>query len=138
MSDDNAGAKPATTPDAKPDEPLGDGGRRALESERAARREAEKQLRDAQERVKLLELADTRREVADSKGLTAEQAQYLAGDSREELERSADGLLTAFGRDTGAAGRGRPKEAIRSGSSNGDSGEPDPRTIADRIISRGI
>src|SRR5690606_17006061 len=104
------------------DEPLGEAGKKALERERRARREAEARLREveaklqehegekksdaerATDRIATLEreLAETRREalrleVAMAKGLTAAQARRLAGNTREELEADADELLELFG-----------------------------------------
>lgn len=110
------------------DEPLGEAGKKALERERRARREAEARLREveakleehegekksdverATDRIATLEreLAETRREalrleVAMAKGLTAAQARRLAGNTREELEADADELLELFGGRTGGS-----------------------------------
>lgn len=101
---------------------LGDAGKRALDSERKARRDAEKKLADVQKRLD--ELADrdktdqqkltdrltaaeadlakerssgARLRVAMRKGLTETQARRLVGESEEELEADADELLETFG-----------------------------------------
>lgn len=116
MADD---PKPDPKPDPKDD--LGDAGKRALEQERTARRDAEKKLRDLEAEVtrlkdskqsdeekvstKLAELEKRaneaeartlRAEVATAKGLTAAQAKRLQGATREDLEADADDLLESF------------------------------------------
>jgi len=114
---------PATEP--KPDEPLGETGLKALQAERAARQELEKQLAafaplkdlaaklgavpadkpadDTADRVAALEkqLAEEREtrlrlEVAAAKKLTPEQAAWLRGSTADELAKSADELLALF------------------------------------------
>lgn len=121
---------PTPTPPAPPgDEPLGPAGKKALDEERAARKELEKQLAslaplqqlaaamaggqkppEGKSEVDLLNerfasyekdlaaerAARWRIEVAQAKGLTAEQAAWLQGATQEELVASADRLLTAF------------------------------------------
>jgi hypothetical protein len=116
MADDE---EPATGDEAKPD--LGDAGKKALEAERKARRDAEKAANDLKARLQELEDRDKsdgeklagriaaaekradeaearalRLEVAHSKGLTAAQARRLVGASKEELEADADDLLASF------------------------------------------
>lgn len=128
------------------DEPLGAGGIKALEAERNARREAERRAAAAENRARELELANERRDVAAAKGLTADQAKYLTGDSREALEEAADGLLAAFGaatkdddRPAGGRAASRPREALRGGASNPDDREVgDAGKVADSILSSGI
>lgn len=92
--------------------------RRALREERAARREAEKQLGilrtssassksemetltakidQMDKRAKEAELRAARLEIAQEKGLTAAQARRLRGDSPEELREDADDMIEAFG-----------------------------------------
>lgn len=108
-------------PDPKPDPDLGDAGKKALDEERRARREAERKLKEVQDEVTKLtatgktaeeqvaaKLADLekrandaearslRSEVAAAKGLTPAQAKRLQGASREELESDADDLLESF------------------------------------------
>lgn len=110
---ENAGAKP---------EELGDGGKRALEAERKARRAAEKRAQDAEARIKAAEDAEkteverlqsqvadltkqaeastaqaTRFEVAAAKGLSLAQARRLVGSTKEELEADADEMRTELG-----------------------------------------
>lgn len=97
-------------------------------------------------------------EVAAAKGLTAAQAKRLTGETREELEADADDLLAAFrpaeqggqgnsgnqGDKTGGgragegeqpAGRGRPREALRSGAAvpTGGEEETDPMKLAAKV-----
>lgn len=115
--------KPDSTkgdPKPNPDD-LGDAGKRALDEERKARRDAERVVdqltaklkafddRDKSETEKLADrvvAAEKRADDADSrvlraevaflKGLTPAQAKRLAGTSREELEGDADELLRDF------------------------------------------
>lgn len=112
--DPPADPKPA---DTKPDEPLGDGGKKALDSERAKNKELEKELTKfrkveqdradadkteaekrtaAEQRAAAAELRATRLEVAAEKGLSTAQAKYLSGANREELEAKADEILKDF------------------------------------------
>lgn len=109
---------------------------------------AEKRAYDAEQSL-------LRIEVGADKGLSAAQAKRLVGATREELEADADELLATFGAagaskpesDAGAAsaadkpkpaGRGRPKEDLRSGASpNTDSGDKvDPGKLAASILER--
>lgn len=113
---------------------LGDEGKRAIDAERKARREAERRAADAERQLQ--ELADkdkpelerlrsenatlkserddatsklARYEVALAKGLNASQAKRLVGSTVEELEADADELLETFGNSsTGAKPAGGP------------------------------
>jgi hypothetical protein len=112
---------PDPTPDPTPGndlEGLGDAGKRALERERAARARAEKELKDAQDRLKGIEdkdktelqketearaAAEKRAEAAEAKQLRVEvaikkklpldMADRLVGDDKDELEKDAEKLL---------------------------------------------
>lgn len=117
-SNDTSSAKGDTTTD---DDTLGDAGKKALEAERKARRDADKLVADLQKKVKEFEdagkteieraqnaLAEAekkaeaaeqralRMEVAAAKGLTAAQAKRLVGTTQEELEADAADLLESF------------------------------------------
>lgn len=108
-------------PDAPKPEDLGDAGKKALDAERKARRDAEQKAKDLEARLDALETTKKsemeqltatvkklgedlatersdklRLEVATVKGLTPAQAKRLTGASREELEADADDLLEAF------------------------------------------
>lgn len=97
---------------------LGDGGKKALEAERAARKAAEKSANDALARLKLIEsaqLSDLERaqreateakdalatltrqalrdRVALTKGVPADLADFLSGDTEDEIAAKADVLL---------------------------------------------
>lgn len=117
-----------TTPDPAPTDPnepatgnLGDPGKKALDAERRAKREAEKRASDLEARLKEFEDRDKsesqrmaeraeaaekaltdaqsralRLEVAAEKGLTPAQAKRLVGSTREELEADAAELLETF------------------------------------------
>jgi hypothetical protein len=132
MTDDStttAGTEPAT-------QDLGEGGKRALDAERRARRDAEKALRETQARVAELERADLVREVASAKGIAPELASRLQGNTREELEADADQLLTIVKPDPERRDGpgGKPQEALRGG---GDPTvePPDPvDKIAEKIL----
>lgn len=121
MADD-----PTPDPDKGKDDPpekpdLGTAGKKALDAERKARRDAEKQAKeladrlaaiedkdkteaerfaakvaDAEDRAAKAEARAIRLEVAQSKGLTPAQAKRLVGATQEELEADADEILEAF------------------------------------------
>jgi hypothetical protein len=137
MADDPTKPDPEQDPaKPKPDD-LGDAGKKALDAERKARRDAEAKVSELQKRIDELDekdksesqkLADRlaaaekraaeaearvlRAEVAAEKGLTAAQAKRLVGASREELEADADEILTAFA----PSGAGEKKDPPPPGS----------------------
>lgn len=140
--DQNTDPKPAT-------EPLGDAGKKALDAERAARKNAEKALADMQDQLKVLQdkdkgdaerMADkaaaaekraadaeakvARLEVAIDKGLTATQAKRLVGSTRDELEADAADLMASF-RPAGAKTDGEPADE-KPDSKPSPSGRPTP------------
>jgi hypothetical protein len=105
-------------------EELGDGGKKALDAERKARRDAEKAAKALQARLQELEDADKseveklrgqvetlskqaeaaqakadRFEVAAAKGLSLAQARRLVGSTKEELEDDADAMRSELGLD---------------------------------------
>jgi len=112
--------KPAGDPpaDPKPEaDQLGDAGKKALATEREARKAAEKELAKyrkaeqdradadkteaekraaAEQRAVDAELRATRLEVAHEKGLTPAQAKRLVGTTKEELAADADEILRDF------------------------------------------
>lgn len=136
MADDPKQDPPATGDDPKPPAgDLGDAGKKAIEAERKARRDAEKQLKDIQAKLQELEDRDKsettrltekaaaaesraaeaesrllRLEVGASKGLTPAQTRRLVGATREELEADADEFLAALtpGGDASANGGAKP------------------------------
>lgn len=80
------------------------------------------------------DLADERQarwrvEVAQAKNLTAEQAAWLSGSSREELEQSADKLLAAF--PTAPAGPRNPAPDPSQGARGGQPGPDIDARIAE-------
>lgn len=120
---EDEGEKQEQNTGAKSEE-LGDGGKRALEAERKARRAAEKRAQDAEAKVKEAEDVDktvterlqgqvteltkqaeaaqakaTRFEVAAAKGLSLAQARRLVGSTKEELEEDADSMRAELGLD---------------------------------------
>jgi hypothetical protein len=118
---------------------LGDAGKKALDAERKARRDAERRASEAVARARELELANERRDVAAAKGLTPEQAKYLTGDSREDLESAADGLLAAFGAkddDKPASRLSRPKERLRPGAGPDIEDDADAAKVAEQVLGR--
>lgn len=109
---------------AKSEDELGDGGKKALDAERKARRNAEKELKELRSKVQEIEDKDksenerlqsqvaelTKRaeaaeatvdrfEVAAAKGLTPAQARRLVGSTKEELEADADEMRAELGLD---------------------------------------
>jgi hypothetical protein len=126
--DDPAKGKPD---DKKPDPgDLGDAGKKAIDDERKARRDAERQLKEMGDKLKALEDKDKseterltekvtqlekdlasataradRYEVALEKGLDMTRAKRLTGSTREELEADADELSTW---NAGAGNDGKP------------------------------
>lgn len=116
---------------------LGDAGKKAIEAERTARREAEKALKDAQARLRAIEdkdksdgekltVAEQRAQQAENrlarvqaaikKKLPLDLADRLLGDTPEELERDAERLAKQLappnggGFDQGARGGGQPQD----------------------------
>lgn len=158
-TDDTPADEPAT--DSGTADALGDGGKKALEAERKARRDAEAALKDVQAQLKELTDKDKseveklreevasltkdrddaaakalRHEIAAAKGLTAAQAKRLVGATKEELEADADEILEAFpsqGGSTPPPSR-RPAADLRGGSDPNDGpDEMDPRKLAESV-----
>lgn len=123
MPDDDTTPEPDAgegepTPPAADESALGDPGKKALDAERKARREAEDALKALRQEIEdkdktegekyadrlaalEAEKADAvakllRLEVAAEKGLTPAQAKRLVGTTREELALDADEILEAF------------------------------------------
>lgn len=119
------------------DQQLGDAGKKALEQERAARREAEKEARETKARLRAIEdqgksdgekltEAEQRAVKAENrlarvnaaikKKLPLDLADRLIGDTAEELERDAERLAKQLvpanggGFDQGARGGGQPSD----------------------------
>jgi hypothetical protein len=134
MTDPIEAAKALPAAKTDPADTLGEGGVRALESERKARREAERQLRELQATIQERDAADLRREVALEKGLTPSQATRLVGTTREELEADAADLVSSFA-PVGPALRRTPVEKLQPGAAPS---EPplDAAKIADSILSK--
>lgn len=133
MVDENTGATPDTE-----DAPLGDGGRKALEAERAARREAEKRLKTAEERLAALEAERMRAEIAAERGVPAD---LLRGSTREELEAFADRLVEFRDANKPTPRLGRPVEKLIPVDKLVPGASPMARgnnaaSVADRIFSR--
>lgn len=121
MADDDTKPDPKGK-DGKPDQgDLGDAGKKALEAERKARRDAERKASDLEAKLAKIEgagkdenqklseqlaslqkdLADrdlklVRSEVAAEHKLDAARAKYLTGTTREDLEASASQILADF------------------------------------------
>ena len=149
MADDPAPAKgdEPTTPEPDDTDELGDAGKKALDQERKARRDAEKANADMAKRLKEFEDADKselekvaakaaeaeqraveaearalRLEVAAAKGLTPSQAKRLIGSTQEELEADADEILADF------AAAKKPADSLpsRPRPKKGGASDPDP------------
>lgn len=127
-------------------EALGDAGKKALQAERSARESAEKRLREVEAALESVtgerdaakesfedqmtalraEVARTaverdRVQVAYEKGLPVDLVEYLRGETREEMEKSAETLATHL---MEARKPGVPKPDM----SQGAHGEPGPVT----------
>ena len=156
--DDAGGEKPPA------DKPLGDPGKKALDAERKARRDAERRATDLETRLKAIEDKDkseterlteentqlkkdlaaatasgVRYRVAVDKGLTATQAKRLVGDTEDELLADADEILESWGAKPGDDKTGpppgqRPREQLRPGS--GDPDAPVEETDVRKIGAR--
>lgn len=129
---------PAPTPPAPAtDDTLGEGGKKALDAERARAKELEKELAKfrkaeqdkadldktegekrvaAEERATKAELNVARLEVAAEKGLTPAQAKRLQGSTREELAADADQILIDFPVTPGTPAPTAPKPDPSQGS----------------------
>lgn len=125
------------TGDPKGDHGLGDAGKRALEAERKARRDAERRAQEAESKAAELELARTRADVAAELELTDAQAALLQGDTREELEEHARRLRDAFAPSPKPPTQ-RPTEALRGGRDPEQWPEEDVDRIAARIAGGGF
>lgn len=158
MADVPAGDKPEDTPDPKVfNRPEDEAGKKALDEERKARRDAEKSAKDLAARLKELEDKDksetdrlreenvglkqqvsdaeakaTRFEVAAEKGV---KPRWLTGTTREELEAAADEYLTDHPSATGAGpAPSKPTEALSGGGDpTEEPDETDPRKLAEQI-----
>lgn len=121
--------------------------KKALESERTLRKQAERDAAAARQEY-------LRMQVATDKGLTPKQARRLQGSTREELERDADDLIEHFGikkksedvksEDTGKTEGEKPSEddtKPEDGKSSGDDEETSPfarkRQPKERLVSGG-
>jgi hypothetical protein len=150
-----AGAEPAAEPEeAAPSADLGEGGKRAIDAEREARRQAEKQLREVKAALKSyedrdkteLELLRERAETAEQRAIEAEQerlrqkvasekgvpANRLAGTTEDELMAAADELIAWRDHSKPPAPPAkRPEpEALRSGASGVENTAADPKVAA--------
>ncbi len=154
---DDTDDKPEPTPE--PTE-LGEGGKKALEAERKARRDAEARLKeleplaakakeledsskseieratekltDAERRANDAEARALRIEVAAEKGIPLTQAKRLVGATREELEADADEYLEANKGPEKPSGR--PKERLTPGAvPDADTDGDDPRELAKKV-----
>lgn len=154
---------PPATGDDPPKPDLGDSGKKALDEERKARRDAERQAKDLADRLKAIEdqgkseverlteqvagltkerdqavtRAD-RYEVALEKGLDMVRAKRLTGTTREELEADADELqLWSPGGKADGPAPTKPTEDLRGGGDPETGPDPDVRAVVDSI-SRGF
>lgn len=160
MDDDNTMDENPTDEGAKPEDGLGDAGKRALDAERKARKAAEKRAAEAEALIRAAEDAEKseaerlqtqiaelsrqaeaataradRFEVAAAKGLSASQARRLVGATREELEADADEMKAEFGLDREPVRRA-PREDLKPGASNEDDTPPDYAELAVKNLER--
>ena len=108
------------------DEPLGEGGVRALNRERERRKQAEQELRQLRDQIATRDRAD----VARAKGLPEALAARLQGDTVEELQADADRLAAEL----------TPPVIVPSSRLQGETHirapEPSVSAIADKIHSQ--
>ena len=131
MATDTPGTKPDNQTDTKSDdEPLGEPGKKALEAERRARREAEKRHQELEAKVAAMERAELVREVAADKGVPAD---LLTGEDRDDLEAAADRLLDFKGGNVQGS-KSPPKEKLHGGASDPDDQPQDYSKVADSIL----
>jgi hypothetical protein len=158
---DNKPAEPAETPGATPEqEPLGDGGKKALDSERKARRDAEARLRELEPLAKAAadkaesektevqkatealaverdartkaEAALLRFEVAADKDVPTKLVRFLVGATKEEIEASADALLAELGNGDRPGVPAKPTERVVSGKPSSTLDSEDPMALIAR------
>jgi hypothetical protein len=162
MADDPKDPDDPAKGDPAPDKPdLGDTGKKALDAERKARRDAERLLKETADRLKVLEDKDKsdsdrltekvaqlekdlatatakadRYEVALDKGLDMTRAKRLTGTTREELEADADELQTW---QAGPADKvpSKPTTDLKGGGDPTEEPAVDVRKVVD-AIPRGI
>jgi uncharacterized protein involved in exopolysaccharide biosynthesis len=159
MADDPNTPDDPAKGDPEPDKPdLGDPGKKALEAERKARRDAERQLREMGDQLKALQDKDKsdserltekvtqlekdlaaaaakadRFEVALEKGLDMTRAKRLTGSTREELEADAEELMSwTAGKPTDPV-PGKPAEDLRGGGDPTEEPEVDIRAVVDAV-----
>lgn len=146
----DASAVETTAPEMPAPDPLGEGGKKALEAERAARKEAERAaaelaakvkefedaqkseaertaeaLAEAQQRAAKAEAEALRLRIAAETELPADLHEFLAGDTEEELRAKAEKLKAAT-----AAGVRRPQPDPSQGAKPNGNG-PSQLTRAD-------
>jgi hypothetical protein len=127
---DEPGAKPEPTDE----EDLGEGGRRALASERKARREAEARVRELEGKVAEHERRDTLHQVAASMDVPPQLWGRIQGTTAEEMKADAQELMKLVGAKPAAGGTGKPQEALRPGASPGDEPTESAAAIADQVL----
>lgn len=142
MPDDPTPTDPPAKGDPDPKAPpdLGDAGKKALDDERKARRDAERQLREMSDQLKALQDKDKsdserltekvsqlekdlatataradRFEVALDKGLDMTRAKRLTGTTREELEADAEELKGWQASSNGDKPPSKPTESLSGG-----------------------
>jgi hypothetical protein len=95
--DDPKGGQPQDDPDGEPkpddakpdgDEPLGEAGKKALESERTARKEADKKVADLEAEVSRLRRSNAANKGTDVEAITKEITERVTADSNARLIRA--------------------------------------------------
>lgn len=107
---------------------LEDANKSDLEKAQAASQESDRRAQAAEAKAE-------RYEVALEKNVPSNLMKFLTGETREEIEASADELLEALKPDTGGENQsGRPKERLRPGASTDEEPEEsDPAKLAAKI-----
>jgi hypothetical protein len=155
-------AEPTETPGATPE--LGDAGKKALDTERKARRDAEARLKEleplaqaAQEKADAektelqkasealaterdartqAEAALLRYEVGVDKSVPPKLVKFLVGATKEEIEASADALLAELGNGERPGVPAKPTERMASGKPSSTLDTEDPAALIHRARQR--
>ena len=119
-----------------------DAAARLQELEDAQKTEQEKlteKLSATEKRAADAELRAARLEVATEKGLPKSSVKFLTGTTPEELEESADELLSLISPDDDepSGPSRRPRERLKPGASPDTEPEPDSSKLADSILNEG-
>ena len=117
--------------------PLADKAKELEDAQKTEQERLTEKLSETEKRAVDAELKAARLEVATEKGLPKSSVKFLTGTTPEELEESADellSLLSASDEDRGPAVPSKPRERLRGGGNpTEEPEETDPRKLADGL-----